>query len=600
MKPKCSKHSHRSAEGCLSRPSCDTAIKTPLKITLCRYKGGRLLKRTKILGETKYTAVSHVWGNANWQTIKSLGEEVLASKEKVKFMENQLPSIMENRWFWMDILCIDQKDDDAKIAVTQHIPTIFHCARKTLAVRESWGFHYCCPEATNDIKGFFLGDITSCQRLVNHYTNHPMHFPRVDEGFLSRLWPLQEIILSDTIQFIRYKGVLEGQGYTEPRRHGNISAKLFVTFHGLRSLADSWSHPANDSSWDFHNPPNDVKNFIRAFLEDRTVSRRLTGLSRHSVKINYIFDHLLSNRRAAKSRDYILAIMPQYKWYSIPVNARALTFGELFVDCCVQAKNHDVIEIGPLLTAERVGVDVLLKLPPPPTGNVPAPKCLGDLIKLFSGVHMRWYEEMSPDPLVDRAARIYPRRVIGSIDFLEMRSLISQCMSFSNTWWHTCLSFVPDAESFPDRSYDGGEFDRMKTLRDIYEMELGYVQHKDQVGRMEQLSVEISHSDIDSLILLTALISCGLGISAFDWAKENLTPLAVEFRGMSLLALAPKIADPDLDCCEESDFWLVEVQDGMIMLMGHAEDSKLASRCLFPIDSDHLLSKFVSTSIKST
>ena len=147
MKPKCRKHSQRSAEAPLSRPSCDTASKTPLKIMLCRYKGGRLLKRTKVLGETKYTAVSHVWGTANWQTIKSLDEEVLASKEKVKFMENQLPSIMENRLFWMDILCIDQKDD-AKIAVTQHIPTIFRSARKTLAVRESWGFTYCCSEAT--------------------------------------------------------------------------------------------------------------------------------------------------------------------------------------------------------------------------------------------------------------------------------------------------------------------------------------------------------------------------------------------------------------------------------------------------------------------
>lgn len=37
----------------------------------------------------------------------------------------------------MDILYINQKDDDARVAVTQHIPTIFKLARKTITIRES-------------------------------------------------------------------------------------------------------------------------------------------------------------------------------------------------------------------------------------------------------------------------------------------------------------------------------------------------------------------------------------------------------------------------------------------------------------------------------
>jgi hypothetical protein len=36
--------------------------------------------------------------------------EVLVSDEKEKFMDEQLPILVGREWFWMDILCIDQRD----------------------------------------------------------------------------------------------------------------------------------------------------------------------------------------------------------------------------------------------------------------------------------------------------------------------------------------------------------------------------------------------------------------------------------------------------------------------------------------------------------
>ena len=39
----------------------------------------------------------------------------------------------------MDILCIDQRNETERVAVTQYIPAIFRSALRTLAVRDSTG-----------------------------------------------------------------------------------------------------------------------------------------------------------------------------------------------------------------------------------------------------------------------------------------------------------------------------------------------------------------------------------------------------------------------------------------------------------------------------
>jgi len=67
------------------------------------------------LSKTEYINISHVWGDAYWQAVKGIEEKV---KAKVRFLDNQLPSIVENN---CDILCIDQNDVDERIAVTHHI-----------------------------------------------------------------------------------------------------------------------------------------------------------------------------------------------------------------------------------------------------------------------------------------------------------------------------------------------------------------------------------------------------------------------------------------------------------------------------------------------
>src|SRR5271155_4000122 len=98
---------------------------TPGTLTLCQYKNGRLVSTEEKWGERQYIAVSHVWGNAQWRRIPIADGEFMLSCEKATFLEHQLTSIMGRSWFWMDILCINQRDSDGRVSVTQHIPTIF-------------------------------------------------------------------------------------------------------------------------------------------------------------------------------------------------------------------------------------------------------------------------------------------------------------------------------------------------------------------------------------------------------------------------------------------------------------------------------------------
>src|SRR5437762_12644173 len=83
-----------------------------ISITLCRYEYNTLRKEVKMLCETEYVAISHVWGDVKWRVIEGIAGKVLVSEEKARFLECQLPSIIGDRWFWMDVLCIDQDNEE--------------------------------------------------------------------------------------------------------------------------------------------------------------------------------------------------------------------------------------------------------------------------------------------------------------------------------------------------------------------------------------------------------------------------------------------------------------------------------------------------------
>jgi hypothetical protein len=107
------------------------AVDASVKVTLCRFGSGRLIKEDHSPSSVRFIAISHVWGDAQWRRVDGVEGDVLVSEDKAKFITDTLPELIGQEWFWMDVLCIDQRGKAARIAVTQHIPTIFRSAIKT-------------------------------------------------------------------------------------------------------------------------------------------------------------------------------------------------------------------------------------------------------------------------------------------------------------------------------------------------------------------------------------------------------------------------------------------------------------------------------------
>jgi hypothetical protein len=89
----------------------------------------------------------------------------------------------------------------------------------------------------------------------------------------------------------------------------------------------------------------------------------------------------------------------------------------------------------------------------------------------------------------------------------------------------------------------------------------------------------------NSAILLAALISCGLGISAFRWSKDNLTPLLIKFRNQSIIGLLPNSV---AQITEKADFSLFEAakiyhERYGLLARWQREETEVNCVCLFPL-----------------
>src|SRR5271169_4919166 len=122
-----------------------------LQILMCQYDAsGKLQKSIISVYHTEYLTISHAWGDAHWERIPGYDEPLLVSKSKAKFIAERLPHIVGDSYFWMDIMCVDQCNAEARIAVTQHIPAIFRNANRTIVLREGTAFGECCAAIIRD------------------------------------------------------------------------------------------------------------------------------------------------------------------------------------------------------------------------------------------------------------------------------------------------------------------------------------------------------------------------------------------------------------------------------------------------------------------
>ena len=486
----------------------------------------------------------------------------------------------------MDILCVDQNDINARIAVTQHIPTIFRFAERTIVIWNSSGIPDCCVHTLGDVKEVRRTPVDIIT-LLRHDSN--AHGGKsFNEGVLLRLWLLQEIILSDKIQFVRCRGVSEHEiVHPENESRGDeIGLRPSELLVSLNRLSYFWS-VYGQSSAHLDKIHENTINFMSAFLHSGTVVRG-TEPERDFPNLIELWFQDSSKRRTSKPRDFILAIMPQYRFYTVPKNAKQMTFGQLFLDCFrqmeVAKQNHEIWELASHFVSP-IGLIDLRSGALLATDNIPEPICLGDLVKLFMGSKPVWkYNPRDSFPHVLRKHRVQVIRVPDRIHDVSLAvPLMAQGLIDAGDRWDYASNLASEL-----RDVDVNLRPALKVLSQVAadarrgihgtEIEKTWKQRLDAPELREIIS-------LSTLVRLTALISCGLGISAFEWSKQNLTQLLVKVHGRPTLALGPtSVARPG----SEYEFFLLkatyrEVNDCSVLIaIDPTQGSKFGERCLFP------------------
>jgi hypothetical protein len=479
----------------------------------------------------------------------------------------------------MDILCIDQRNADARIAVTQHIPTIFRTAQKTLVVKASTDNCYCCHDATKDMEKFIMDGATpddkfeTSNRLAEHHEEQPTHLARLMNGVLGRLWPLQEILLSDHIQVVQCK---KGHWSNDDVFGTNYSwlKEFRNTSWSLATLAGSWA-----SYGDVKRHPALRADFFTAFIENGYVSRGNRGTS--VLFSQFLPNHMFSSRRTSKPRDFILATMTHYHWYSVPKSAKALTFGELFVDCCEQAKAAGT-RLTPLLSKEKSSLEDILRGDITATDNIPSPVCVGSFVRLFDYLQ---------SPLTDAETfGIHVITVEPVLDVITGRSalqIIRACMAFSPLRWE--MTLLPAPRHGTESRDDIGILNIIHLARSMLVLihDLPFREAGMDArfrGELEQKFLDALNSDFGNVMLtLTAMIGCGLDYGSYKWVRESLTPLLINYHGNPLLVLAWKeLVGEHHDGGEHYRFHIAESVKRTFFVAQPSSNTSMYTKCLFP------------------
>jgi Heterokaryon incompatibility protein (HET) len=401
-------------------------------LIMCRqFDRSGFLQEVEInIDKEAYFAISHVWGSAEWvdrSAIPSISHKVYASPHKLAFISDCLPKLVGTTPFWMDILCVDQTRKEAKAAIVGHIPRIYQQAKKTLAVRDGDGPRACCLEALKN-----ANDWLEQGRL--EFTKHAWdkhHKEQLAESYLSRLWPLQEIISSNTITFVNCG--LQTHTFEREQRYDVYRSILDSTKFNddLYALADTWLEDVDVINASRTGSTN-VNSFALAFLFEGTVSRSSRSgntnlLMAEESKFKFWFSN--SSRTTTDPKDFILAIFSRYNWYSRPVSMNEMSFAQLFVDCYRQAKR----------SGQGFSAKFLHSMTSKPYGSsddwfpsldVPTPATLGDFMQLLGS--FQGNQQFSHGFVVNN---VQVRSATAFLNLSEALDIVKDLMRFSRNRW---------------------------------------------------------------------------------------------------------------------------------------------------------------------
>ena len=413
------------------------------KVKFARFVDSELILFSAYTIELEYIAVSHVFGKTEWFNISGIKNEVLASKQKAAFIEKELPILIGDRAFWMDILTVNQRIQAEVISVVGAIPWIFRNAVQTLAVREDDGIYSCCEKVLEGVQDWE----SHCSALANHHINHHIN-DMCDESYLQRLWTFQECLLSHSIRFVvchrgrcllarllkgfvleclenhsKKRKVEHGRSYTQRADFERLHYSLWVLWYCFRSGAKI---------------EVSLGEFVNAYVHGKTITRskpRPRTLAEDIHTGSFMVVNLGSRRAASEPRDYIYATMPAFPWYKYPPNAENMAFGGLFVNLYNQAAEHRH-SFAPKITASMIEASVTdMSRAWLPSKQQPEPECLGDFLKLLG----QRLERDTPNSIccfhATTGVRVFPIDGDTSLEFLPM---IQSAVKFFENIWREC------------------------------------------------------------------------------------------------------------------------------------------------------------------
>lgn len=393
-------------------------------IRLCRFNSNKELSLSpQDINHTPYVAISHVWGKESeisYHSIPGIPTEVPLSTQKAAFLSTQLASLIGESYFWMDVLAVDQSSAESRASVVKHIPEIYRRAKYTLIVREQGGLQECCIRNLNfeDSNEFVTGmDIVMDKWRVMERHLKEAHPEGLQEVWMERNWPLQELSLSHTVRFTVCEQAgkrerLFGEGNFRRFNVGVLQTHLLE--QELRNMARRWAGAGDASldtligifsvlglsqdsmemgSGDLQHREEIAKRFMEAVVSNGEVTRLPYSQLEPSLS-NLLTDCINSTRRTGKARDFILAIFPQFQWYALPPSLRSLSFSFLFRHCMsqiqgLQAAGEDWQSIEDFQICSKLtegilkGLDVNPEESKVPSCDVPEPISLGDFCKLI-------------------------------------------------------------------------------------------------------------------------------------------------------------------------------------------------------------------------
>lgn len=408
------------------------------------------------------------------------------------------------------------------------------------------------------------------------------------EGVLSRLWVLQEILLSDNIQFVRDE--------EEKSRFGdenNCPESNDIQIQRLEAMAMAWGDYVYGGTSNF---PAVHSTFISAFLNCGFASRPSVAKYTTQEPRGEFGDHTFDMSRDCASRQHGLGPIFQNIVCLHLTSSKLTPFGQVFPDSnqhmvklCPPPRHkfciRDGIEDGPL---NRVSDDwdriCIRRL----TRTLYGARFVAhtDFAKLSS--HIRLNPGSSYQVSVQGALRLSTSEMLRHIHKAIRRSVVVWRVATEGEL-RALSQDMGKLEKHWEASNAGMNISAaLSVLRKIATNRLS---DEFQFRVVEELEMEKIGAEL--VLRLAALISCGLGLSAFGWSIQNLAPILVNFRGKIFLALAPISIVVNQEthrfALAESHRSSLDKTLSLFVLLAWNRSSEVDESftlCLFPLDVD--------------